>query len=46
LVVVYRIVVPGQPHIAPLRAVVSYDGAFTLNKFSDTFSLQNWKIWD
>ncbi len=39
LVVVYRIVVPGQPRIAPLRAVVSYDGAFTLNKFSDTFTV-------
>src|SRR6186713_529126 len=39
LVVVYRMVVPGQSHFAPLRAVVSYDGAYTLNKFSDNFSV-------
>jgi YVTN family beta-propeller protein len=32
LVVIYRIVVSGQPLIAPLRAVVIYDGAFTMNK--------------
>src|SRR5437762_9041149 len=29
LVIVYRIVVPGKPTIAPLRALVAYDGAFT-----------------
>ena len=29
LVVVYRLVTPGNPRIAPLRAVVIYDGAFT-----------------
>src|SRR6185503_19657718 len=34
LVVVYKIVVPGQPLIAPLRAVAIYDGAFTLTKFT------------
>jgi hypothetical protein len=34
LVVVYRIVVPGNPGIVPLRAVVSYDGAHTLDKSS------------
>ena len=34
LVVIYRIVVPGLPTIAPLRAVVIYNGAFTMNKQS------------
>jgi hypothetical protein len=29
LVVVYRLVAPGNPRIAPLRSVVLYDGAFT-----------------
>src|SRR3984885_11758588 len=29
LVVVYRLVAPGNPRIAPLRSVVIYDGAFT-----------------
>jgi hypothetical protein len=29
LVVVYRLVTPGNPKIAPLRSVVIYDGAFT-----------------
>lgn len=29
LVVVYRLVTPGNPRIAPLRSVVIYDGAFT-----------------
>ncbi len=29
LVVVYRLVAPGTPRIAPLRSVVIYDGAFT-----------------
>ncbi len=29
LVVVYRLVAPGNPKIAPLRSVVLYDGAFT-----------------
>ena len=30
LVVIYRIVTPGNPAIAPLRSVVVYDGAYTL----------------
>lgn len=29
LVVVYRLVTPGNPRIAPLRSIVIYDGAFT-----------------
>jgi hypothetical protein len=29
LVVVYRLVTPGNPRVAPLRSVVIYDGAFT-----------------
>ncbi len=29
LVVVYRLVTPGNPRIAPLRSVVIYDGSFT-----------------
>ncbi len=29
LVVVYRLITPGNPKIAPLRSVVIYDGAFT-----------------
>ena len=29
LVVVYRLVTPGNPNITPLRSVVIYDGAFT-----------------
>ncbi len=32
LVVIYRIVKPGDPDEAPLRAVVIYNGAFTMNK--------------
>jgi hypothetical protein len=32
LVVIYRIVQPGNPLVAPLRAVVGYNGAFTLDK--------------
>jgi hypothetical protein len=32
LVIVYRVVVPETPGILPLRAVVIYDGAFTLTK--------------
>ncbi len=32
LVVVYRIVVPGNPAIARLRAVVLYDGSYTLTE--------------
>jgi hypothetical protein len=31
LVVIYRVVVPGKPLIAPLRSVVIYDGEFTLS---------------
>jgi hypothetical protein len=34
LVVVYRRVVPGNPSVAPLRAVVAYNGAFSMDKFS------------
>lgn len=34
LVLVYRVVVPGQPQFAPLRAVVAYDGSYTLSKHS------------
>jgi hypothetical protein len=34
LVVIYRIVVPGQPLIAPLRSVVVYDGTYTMSKGS------------
>ncbi|HTS48240.1 MAG TPA: MBG domain-containing protein [Bryobacteraceae bacterium] len=39
LVVIYRIFVPGNPHIAPLRAVAIYDGAYTLTKSTPAFSL-------
>lgn len=35
LVVVYRIVVPGDPSAAPLKSVVIYDGAFTMAKRGD-----------
>src|SRR5258708_7769465 len=38
LVVVYKIVVPGFPLFAPLKAVVIYDGAFTLNKFTSAMN--------
>ena len=31
LVVIYRVVAPGNPGIAPLRSVVIYDGAYTLS---------------
>ncbi len=34
LVVIYKIVQPGLPYIAPLRAVVIYNGAYTMNKQS------------
>jgi hypothetical protein len=34
LVLVYRIVVPGQPQFAPLRAIVAYDGSYTVGKRS------------
>ena len=34
LVVIYRIVVPGSPAAAPLRSVVIYNGAFTMDKHS------------
>src|SRR5262245_54117553 len=32
LLLIYRIVVPGQPLIEPFRSVVIYDGAFTMNQ--------------
>ena len=38
LVLVYRIQVPGKPRIAPLRAVVLYDGTYTLAKGSPAFT--------
>src|SRR5262249_25969694 len=31
LVVIYRIMVPGKPLMAPLRAITIYDGTYTLN---------------
>ena len=34
LVVIYKIVVPGLANIAPLRSVVIYNGAYTINKQS------------
>src|SRR5581483_1837506 len=34
LVVIYRIVVPGDPDNAPLRAVVIYNGAYSMNGHS------------
>jgi hypothetical protein len=34
LVVIYRVVIPGQPQFAPLRAIVAYDGSYTLSKGS------------
>lgn len=37
LVVIYRIVVPGNPAAAPLRSVVIYNGAFTLEKRAQGF---------
>lgn len=37
LVVVYRIVTPGNPTAVPLRSVVIYDGAYTASKKSDEF---------
>jgi len=39
LVVIYRIVVPGFPLATPLRAVVIYNGAFTMNKNSAPMTL-------
>jgi hypothetical protein len=38
LVVIYKIVTPGFPDIAPLRAVVIYNGAYTMNKQSGAFT--------
>src|SRR5262249_53521580 len=38
LVLVYRIQVPGKPHIAPLRSVVLYDGAYTMAKGTPAFT--------
>lgn len=38
LVVIYKIVVPGLPTVAPLRSVVIYNGAFTMNKQTSGFS--------
>src|SRR5262249_37128881 len=38
LVLVYRIQVPGKPHIAPLRSVVLYDGTYTLAKGTAAFT--------
>src|SRR5436190_7349577 len=38
LVIVYRIQVPGKPHIAPLRSVVLYDGTYTLAKGTPAFT--------
>jgi hypothetical protein len=34
LVVIYRVVTPGNPAAVPLRAVVIYNGAFSMDKFS------------
>jgi hypothetical protein len=34
LVVIYRVIVPGNPAAAPLRSVVIYNGAFTMDKHS------------
>ena len=34
LVVIYRIVVPGNPAAVPLRSIVIYDGAFTMDNHS------------
>jgi hypothetical protein len=34
LVVIYRLVVPGNPAVAPLKSVVIYNGAFTMDKGS------------
>jgi hypothetical protein len=34
LVVIYRVVVPGNPTVAPLKSVVIYNGAFTMAKGS------------
>ena len=38
LVVIYRIVVPGNPTAIPLRAIVIYDGAFSMSKKRDDFT--------
>lgn len=38
LVVVYRVLTPGNPTATPLRSVVIYDGAFTMSKKSDGLS--------
>jgi hypothetical protein len=40
LVVVYRVLVPGRAAIAPLKAVVFYDGEFTLSR-TQTVMTQN-----
>ncbi len=34
LVVIYKIVIPGLPNAVPLRAVVIYNGAYTMDKHS------------
>ena len=34
LIVIYKVVIPGLPTITPLRAVVIYNGAFTMNRQS------------
>jgi hypothetical protein len=34
LVVIYRVVTPGNPSAVPLRAVVIYNGAFSMDKHS------------
>ena len=39
LLVIYRVLVPGSPSVEPLRAVVAYDGAFTMPKDSAGFNL-------
>jgi hypothetical protein len=38
LVVVYRLVVPGNPAAVPFRSVVIYDGAYSMDKRTDDFS--------
>jgi hypothetical protein len=38
LVVVYKVVVPGNPLFAPLKSVVFYDGAFTMANGSAAFT--------
>src|SRR5262249_48613152 len=38
LAIIYRIQVPGKPHLAPLRSVVVYDGSYTLAKGTAAFT--------